>query len=112
MGSTFVALEVAIEAAGVVNRLLDQLGPRHRDLVEQGKSAVNSVPLNLAEGNDRAGRDRQNHFNHARSTAGETIAVLRVAVAAGGFKPDQPLEAIALLDRVRAMTWRLLHPRR
>ena len=105
----FETLDVAIEAAVTVTRLLDPLPPRHRDLADQGRRAVQSVPLNIAEANGREGRDRAQHLRIAYGSSLEATAVLRIAEALGVTPRAGTDEALALLDRVQAMTWRLLH---
>lgn len=111
-GSSLAAESLAVEAAAAVVTLTSAVRPQLRVAAEQAVRAVVSVPLNLAEGAGRAGRDRLQHYRIAYGSARETSAVLRVLVATRAVDADAGQGALALLDRVQAMTWRLMHPRR
>jgi len=49
------------------------------------------------------------HFRIELSSAQETQTGLRVAVAWGHLEAVEVAKAVTLLDRVLAMTWRLVH---
>jgi four helix bundle protein len=68
--------------------------------------------LDLAEGQGRSGRDRQHHWRIAYGSALETASALSLLQAAHCIDDDEASRAIELFDRVRAMTWRLIHPTR
>jgi len=86
--------------------------PGHcRDLADQCSRAATSVGLNAAEGLGRAGRDRANHFRIAYGSALEATAALQMLSAVGAVPQDVAHNSLALLDRTRAMLWRLMHPR-
>ncbi len=102
---------LAVEAAGAVLRLTSAVSPSVRFLAEQARRAVCSVPLNLAEGHGRFGRDRCHHYRIAYGSAKEAGSALEMLAAGGFVDRDAAAQASALLDRVRAMTWRLVHPR-
>ena len=110
-GGRFVALERALEAVEVATPVFEAVPPAHRDLAEQGSRSLTSVALNLAEGWGRRGRAKLHHYDVARGEADETTATLRILLAARAGDPAAIARAIALLDEVLAMTWRLLHPR-
>jgi len=97
-----VAVEMVRELAPIVRGLADD-----RDLARQIKRAASSVPLNIAEGNRRVGRDRVHHFRIAAGSAEEVRVALRVAVAWGDLEAARVSGALALLDRVAAMLYRL-----
>ncbi len=107
----FDALEVALEIAGEVRRLVEAIGTRDPDLVRQLRRAGPSIPMNAAEGNRRTGKDRPYHFNVAAGSAGEVAAAARVAIAMGYVEPSRCARLLALCDRELAMLWRLTHPR-
>ncbi len=86
------------------------LPPRLRSLADQLIRSASSVPANLAEGAGRAGRDRQYHWRVAYGSALETDSHLRLLLAVGAIDPEQARRALELLDRTRALTWRLIHP--
>ncbi|MEP0773071.1 MAG: four helix bundle protein [Acidobacteriota bacterium] len=70
------------------------------------------MPANLAEGAGRAGRDRLHHWRIAYASALEAESHLRLLLGAGAVDSGQAQQTLALFDRVRALTWRLIHPRR
>ncbi len=103
---------LAVEAAGAVLRLVGTVPPAVKFLADQAQRAACSVPLNLAEGHGRFGRDRVYHYRVAYGSAKEAGSALQMLAAGGFVDADEAAEAAELLDRVRAMTWRLVHPRR
>ena len=82
-----------------------------RSLGDQVIRAASSVPANLAEGHGRCGRDRLNHWRIAYASAKEVDTFLQLLTRASAVDRAQAERALALFDEVRAMTWRLLHPR-
>lgn len=80
--------------------------------MDQAIRAVTSVPLNLAEGTGRNGRDRTHHRRIAYGSALEARTALELLVASGSVDPNEAATAEALLDPVCAMTWWLPHQRR
>ena len=83
--------------------------PALRSVAKQLLRTAASVPANLAEGAGRTGRDRRHHWRIAYGSALEADTHLRLL--AGTAADSRVVEALHLLDRVRATTWRLLHPR-
>ena len=73
------------------------------------RKALVSVPLNLSEGRRRTGKDRLHHWRIALGSLDETTTSLRVAEALGYLNALSLKEPLALLDRLAAMIWRLLH---
>ena len=108
----FDAHDLARDAAIVVLELLRQAQPAVRALTDQTARAVTAVPLNLAEGAGRRGRDRLHHWRIAYGSVLETRTALELLVATGSVDAEVAAHAAELLDRVAAMTWRLTHPRR
>ncbi len=72
--------------------------------------SASSVPANLAEGAGRTGRNRVHHWRIAYGSALEVDSHLRLLLAVGAIDPEQAGAALRLFDRVRALTWRLIHP--
>ncbi len=105
-----LALELALEAAGNAIGLVSKLPPRLRSLGDQVVRAASSVPANLVEGAGRTGRDRFHHWRIAYGSALEVDSHLRLLLAAGAIDPERARSSIELFDRVRALTWRLIHP--
>ena len=72
---------------------------------------ASSVPANLSEGHGRSGRDRIHHWRIAFASAKEVDSHLSLLARTGAVDADRAAEVLDLFDQVRAMTWRLLHPR-
>jgi len=105
----FEALEISIAVIESLRGPLAALRLRDPDLHQQIRRAASSVPLNLAEGSRRAGRDRLHHFRIASGSAEEVRTALRVAAAWGDLSRDQIAPALALLDRSLRLLWGLCH---
>ena len=108
----FDAHDVAREAAILVLELVKRAPTTARSLTDQTVRAVTSVPLNLAEGAGRRGRDRVHHWRIAHGSALEARTGLELLAATGSVDAEAAAASDALLDRVAAMTWRLVHPAR
>jgi four helix bundle protein len=87
--------------------VLERLTARDPKLADQLRRAAPSVSLNIAEANQRTGRDRRNRFRIALGSAAEVASCLDVAIALRYVGEADHAEAYALVDRVRAMTYRL-----
>ncbi len=105
-------INIALEAVGTAIALVDSVPSKYRSLADQVIRSASSVPANLAEGRGRFGRDRQYHFRIALGSAREVDVHLRLLLAIGTVDSENAQNAIELFDRVRAMTWRLLNPKR
>jgi len=75
----------------------------HKELAEQFRRAAPSIPLNIAEGSGRRGKDRQYHYSVARGSAMECAALLDVAMAMGILPVAEVHQGKTLLDRVIGM---------
>ena len=106
----FQAHQKAVEAAAIAIGLALKVPAPLRNLGDQLIRSVSSVAANLAEGHGRAGKDRAYHFRVALGSAKEADTHLSVLLAAGVIDPVSAARALRLLDDVRAMIWRLLHP--
>jgi len=107
----FEVLELA-EAAAAQTLVLVRTTPRHvRSYADQITRASGSVALNLAEGFGRRGKDKRHHYAIAYGSAQETLSALRILVAVHAVDSDSATLLAAQIDRVCAMTWRLMHPR-
>jgi len=102
---------VSVQAACSVLPVLRSVPAPLRDLGDQATRAVTSVALNAAEGSGRFGRDRVNHFRIAYGSALEASAALEMLLTLGAVPESAAQQALALLDRSRAMLWRLMHAR-
>jgi four helix bundle protein len=101
----------ALEAAGLAMRLVARVPAPYRSLADLVIRAASSVPANLAKGHGRSGRDRLHLWRIAYASAKEVDAHLRLLAHARAVPVERAIPALNLFDEVRAMTWRLLHPK-
>ena len=87
--------------------LLQRIAAADPKLEDQARRAAMSVSLNVAEAAERKGKDQRNRFRISLASAAEVAAALDIAVALGYIADADATDALALVDRVRAMTWRL-----
>ncbi len=106
-----IAYTVALEAASMTLALVRRVPAPYRSLSDQVIRAASSVAANLNEGNGRFGRDRYNHWRIAYGSAKEVDTFFRLLSGAGVVDSTQAKKSADLFDQVRAMTWRLLHPK-
>lgn len=102
---------VALEAAGLSIALVIRVPAPLKSIADQVVRSASSVPANLSEGHGRSGRDRMHHWRIAYASAKEVDSHLRLLLHVGSVDDRRANDALELFDRVRAMTWRLLHPR-
>ncbi len=108
---SFDTLEVALDMIGSIGGPAGKIGGRDPDLARQIRRAAASIPLNVAEGRQRNGRDRLHLYRVAAGSNAEVRTALGIAVAWRYVAADEVAEGLALCDRVAAMLWRLTHPR-
>jgi four helix bundle protein len=77
-------------------------------LVDQAIRAASSVPLNLSESDGRTGKDRRHLRRVAYGSAKETKVALEMLADIEAIDRRKAHEAVALMDRVCAMTWKLI----
>ncbi len=110
-----MALVVHSLARQLIVELRPLVGPirRHdRSLADQMKRAASSILLNVAEAEySDPGNARARLFNAAGS-ANETLAALEVAEAWGYIDRQQAVRPAELLDRIKALLWKLTRGRR
>ncbi len=103
----FDALEMSLK---VLERLVPievRIRRKSSSLARQLADASESVALNLGEGRRRRDGDKRRHFEIAAGSASEVTVALRIAVAKGYITEREMAEVDAVLDRVRAMLYRL-----
>ena len=106
----FHAFEVSLEMIAAVKPVIQRVAARDRALADQMRRCAASVPLNVSEGSQRAGRDRQHSYRVAAGSARELRAALRVAQL-WGYVDDEVVESVdGLLDRELALLWGLTKP--
>jgi four helix bundle protein len=109
--NNLIATEKAIEAAAAAISLVTRVPAPLKSIADQVVRSASSVPANLSEGHGRFGRDRLHHWRIAYGSAKEVDTHLRLLVEIGAIDRGQTESALNLFDDVRAMTWRLLHPK-
>ena len=88
-------------------RLRRALRTRRGHVVDQVMRAAESVVLNVAEAHPTEGADRRRRFRIAANEASECGAALDVLEIRGELSVQTLTELRSLLDRERAMLWRL-----
>ena len=106
-----IAHRMALEAAGIAISLVMRVSAPLKSLADQVIRSASSVPANLAEGHGRSGRDRLHHWRIAYGSAKEVDTHLRLLSGSGAIDANRADSALRLFDEVRAITWRLLHPK-
>ena len=101
----FDCLEVAIQASLEIGALFERIERCDHSLADQIRRAANSMPSNIDEALGFADGRRPQHFRYALGSARELTTQLRLAKG-WGYVEDVS-SPLALLDRVRAMLWRL-----
>ena len=109
--SNLTAYSRALEAAGLALALVSRVPAPLKSLADQVIRSASSVPANLTEGHGRFGRDRLYHWRIAYASAKEVDCHLRLLAQANAIDFSQVGAALQLFDEVRAITWRLLHPK-
>jgi four helix bundle protein len=107
----FHAHEVTLAWASALGPALARVAKGDADLARQLRRAVASVPLNLAEGSRRAGKDRIHHYRVAAGSAEEAMSALALALAWRHLEAGDVAASEGFADRLRAMLWRLTHAR-
>ena len=103
----FDAYDRSLDLLRALAALLKKLATIDPDLTRQLRRAAQSITQNIAEGNRRAGKDRRHHFRVALGSAAEVGGCLDIARCLDYLGEAEVAPANELLDRVRAMTYRL-----
>ena len=106
---SFHALDVAHLITEELLLPLREIRRFDRNLADQLQRAATSVVLNLAEGYGQSGGNKTRHYQIALGSLCEMRAALRVASTWRYTKPSAKLTHY--IDRVGAMTYRLLRPK-
>ena len=105
----FDALEVTLQFLEQLVPLEHRIRQKSNSLAKQLADASESISLNLGEGRRRKGGDQRRHYEMADGSASEVTTALRIAVAKRYITAEQFAAVDVLLDRVRAMLYRLAH---
>ena len=103
----FDALEMALETLARLVPVETRIRRKSISLAKQLANASESIALNLGEGRLRRDGDRRRHFEIAAGSASEVTVALRIAVAKQYITAAEAAEVEVVLDRVRAMLYRL-----
>ena len=107
----FEALELSLDAIKLVRPIIEKVARHDSDLARQMRRAATSAPSNLAEGSRRRGGDRLHLWSVALGSTDELESHLQI-VRVWAYAPDAQIDpALEMIDRVCAMTHRLLYPR-
>jgi four helix bundle protein len=105
----FDALEAAVSMVEALAPVEGRIRAKRKSLADEVGRAGESVALNISEGRMRAGLDRADLYRRAAGSAAELTTALRIARARGYVSAGDVAAVELLLDRVRAMLWRLTH---
>jgi four helix bundle protein len=105
----FDTLEMSLTVLERLAPLEPKLRLRRKSLADEIGRAAESIALNVSEARQRAGLDRADLFRRAAGSASELTTALRIAQARGYITPADFAAVDTVLDRVRAMLWRLTH---
>jgi four helix bundle protein len=105
----FETLEMSLAVLDRLAAVEPKIRQRRKSLADEIGRAAESVALNVSEARQRAGLDRADLFRRAAGSAAELTTALRIARARSYITPAEYAEIDAVLDRVRAMLWRLTH---
>ena len=105
----FDCLEVSLTMLDRVADIEPKVRAKRKSLADQLGRAAESVSLLVSEGRERAGLDKADLYRRAAGSAQELTTALRQARARRCITPEEYAHIDELLDRVRAMLWRLTH---
>jgi four helix bundle protein len=103
----FECMNVAVEFIEAMGPVVGAIGKRDPGLADQVRRASQGLVLQIAEARKRVGKDRQHLFRVAAGSGEEARAGITIARAWGYVDAASVEPALALVDRVMAMLWRL-----
>jgi four helix bundle protein len=103
----FDALEISIQVLEQLVPVETRIRQRNASLAKQLADASESIALNLGEGRLRRDGDKRRHWEMAAGSASEVTVALRIARAKRYITAEEVAEVDIVLDRVRAMLYRL-----
>ncbi len=101
---------LAVQMVATLAPLADDIRRRNGDLADQMERALTSVPLNVAEGAQSAGKLRIARFRTALGSANEVLACCDVGVALGYVTVTE--EQWDVVEHVRATLINLVRTKR
>lgn len=107
--SNLIVGEISFEMVAALKPLMTNIKRHDRSLEDQLRRAASSVALNVAEADYSDPGNKRARLFTAAGSASETRAALRLAAEWGYLEKGAADPALALLDRIVAMLWRLTH---
>ena len=105
-----------LEVHRVADRMVDVVAPlvggverRDRPLADQLRRALQSVVLQIAEGEKTSGGNQRLSFERAAGSNAEARAAIRIAAKWGYIEAPAAAGFERLADQLAAMLWRLTH---
>ena len=105
--SSFHAFDVSLLLVDAVAPLLASVRKHDKALMDQLRRATQSVALNVAEGAGNNGGNRRVRYESALGSAYEVRAALHIAWRFGYVREESASDALAIIDELGAMLWRL-----
>lgn len=106
---SFDALEMSLAVMQQLTTVEPKIRSKRKALADEVGRAAESVALNISEGRARVGLDRPDFYRRAAGSANELTTALRMALVRGYITAQDYAAVDAVLDRVRAMLWKLTH---
>jgi four helix bundle protein len=105
----FDVLEVSLQVLERLAPVEVRIRRKSASLAKQLARASESISLNLGEGRSRRDGDQRRHYEFAAGSASEVSVALRIARSKQYITAADVASVDELLDRVRAMLYRLTH---
>jgi four helix bundle protein len=93
----------SIELLSSIEAIASRAPKGYAAMGDQLRRASLSIPLNIAEGTGRAGRDAKRFFRIARGSAFECAAIIDSFLAVQSLEAKDVANHLELLDRLAAM---------
>ena len=103
----FQVEELSLELIDALAPLMPRIKQRDKDLADQLRRAASSIGLNCAEAAFSDPGNRRARLFTAAGSAGETRHALRQAIAWRLVAVSEAERALALLERIVAILWRM-----
>src|SRR5688572_7876201 len=103
----FKVADLSVELIKTLRPLIGRIKARDKSLADQLTRAASSVCLNIAESQHSDPGNRRARLFSAAGSANESLMALRVAVAWAYCAQHEGKPAIAVLDRILAMLWKM-----
>jgi four helix bundle protein len=103
----FQVEELSLELIDALSPLMPRIKQRDKDLADQLRRAASSIGLNCAEAQFSDPGNRRARLFTAAGSAGETRHALRQAIAWRNITLSDAERALALLQRIIAILWRM-----